>query len=55
MELICQKCKYSWNYKGQKKPNPNYNLYVCCPRCRFNVRIKWIPKKDNESKNPSQE
>lgn len=33
MQLICQHCKYEWNYKGEAA------YWACCPRCRYSVRV----------------
>lgn len=35
--LICDKCKYEWNYKGNK-------LYATCPSCLRKQKIKLISK-----------
>lgn len=33
-------CSYEWNYKGSSE------YYVSCPRCRRNVFIRKLLKKD---------
>lgn len=40
MKLKCQRCKFEWNYSGQKKINKDYPIYVACPRCRTSVKLK---------------
>jgi Zn finger protein HypA/HybF involved in hydrogenase expression len=40
IKLKCQNCKLEWTYKGKKKWNPKYKIYVSCPRCKSSVGIK---------------
>lgn len=41
----CKRCGYEWEYRGAKKPNPVYPTYVCCPRCRIQVKLAAITGK----------
>ena len=37
IELKCKRCGYEWTYKGKKKPERFYHVYVACPRCKTSV------------------
>ena len=41
---ICKKCEYEWDWKGQAK------FWICCPRCRANIKVTKIGKVKNEHK-----
>ena len=40
MKIQCNKCKLAWDYKGHKKPDKIYSVYITCPRCRNNIKLK---------------
>ena len=50
MEVKCQRCILVWDYKGDKKPNKNYPVYVICPRCRTTVKLISHKKKNKTRK-----
>ena len=54
MELKCKRCQHRWNYRGHKRPNADYPLYVTCPRCRTVVKLKFRTPRDRkeDSKTP---
>jgi predicted HTH domain antitoxin len=32
MRIICRRCRYVWDYRGRKRPDTRFPVYVCCPR-----------------------
>lgn len=48
-KMICPKCKYDWDYQGDKKPITNIGVYLSCPRCRHNIKLEV--KNEHETKN----
>lgn len=40
IHLACKRCGHSWCYRGLKRPETGYPLYVSCPRCRTLVRLR---------------
>lgn len=40
MQIKCPKCKYEWQYTGDKEPNENYTVWIACPRCRSNIKLE---------------
>lgn len=40
IKLICQRCSYLWNYRGEKSIIQEYKLYTSCPRCKTSVKIE---------------
>ena len=44
MKLKCPRitCKNEWEYTGDKKPNKNFAVYVCCPICRTSVKLEEV-------------
>lgn len=49
VKVDCQRCKYNWDYQGDKKLDVPYPQYATCPRCRTLVKIndkQQVKKKD---------
>ena len=44
MKLKCPRktCKNEWEYTGDKEPNKNFAVYVCCPICRTSVKLEEV-------------
>lgn len=38
VELVCQRCKHRWNYKGAN------TYWAQCPHCRTLVKVKKVDK-----------
>ncbi len=36
MQMLCYKCKHSWNYKGK---NSEGKGYITCPGCLYKIRV----------------
>ena len=45
--LHCDSCQHDWTYfqKDNSKPE-KYKFYVSCPRCRYNVKIKYTTNRN---------
>jgi len=52
MQLKCQRCQHTWNYRGLKRPTRAYPLYVTCPRCRTVVKLQFQTPRDKSDKPP---
>jgi hypothetical protein len=39
MNLKCNRCKWEWEYQGDKTFNGKYPVYTSCPRCRSQVKL----------------
>lgn len=44
--IKCLKCKREWNYKGKKKWDNKSATWVCCPKCRNQVKLIKEEMKD---------
>ncbi len=44
MKLKCPRktCMHAWDYQGEKKPNENFAVYVCCPVCKTSVKLEEV-------------
>ena len=42
MKLKCPRktCQNEWDYQGDRKPNKDFAVYVCCPICRTSVKLE---------------
>lgn len=39
-EIICKRCQYKWQYKGDR------TLWASCPNCKTSVRIQLFVKEE---------
>ena len=45
IEMECPRCHYKWTYKGSRRPEEGYPVYVSCPKCKTSVQL---PKREHE-------
>jgi len=39
MKMQCPRCKNKWNYKGKKKKNKKYPIYISCSTCHYSIKV----------------
>jgi hypothetical protein len=39
MIVRCWKCGLVYNYRGERKPNYKYPIWINCKRCRANIKL----------------
>lgn len=40
LEITCRKCKNEWVYRGDRRYSKNNPVYISCPKCRANLKLK---------------
>ena len=51
IEVVCQRCKYAWTFRGLKLLNLElgYPVYAQCPNCRSSTKIIMNKKEGGKS------